>query len=103
MTMQSSSFSVYAGKYEAKREDRRPRRYTLISCGNDLLLELPDYSTLALIPAGKDAYLAGPTDQKFIFNRNQAGKIVSMNVIDPSAPYSGQNTVAQKIAEVSAY
>jgi hypothetical protein len=86
--------AVYAGKYEVKREDRRPRRYTFISCGNDLLLEMPDFSTLTLIPAGDDAYLAGPTDQKFIFNRNATGAIASMSVVNMS---NGYPVVAQKV------
>jgi len=76
------TMAACAGTYEMPEAIRGSKTRTIRLDGEQLYIDLPDYTSLELKPLGKDEFLVQPIYRKLVFYRNAEGKIEGVTAYD---------------------
>ncbi len=69
------ALAACAGTYEMPEASRGSKTRTIRLEGEQLYIDLPDYTSLELKPQGKDEFLLQPIYRRLVFYRNSEGKV----------------------------
>lgn len=92
------ALAAYVGKYELPDEEDWIKTMTIRLDGEQLYLDIPDYTAVELKPLGKDEFLAQPIYRRLVFHRNADGKIEGLiahntSKYEPKEPKTGKRLV----------
>ncbi len=73
-----AALDACVGSYDLVLEGEEPKQYNVRRDGNQLYLEMEDYTSVELKMGGKDEYLAKPISRRCIFNRSADGSVESL-------------------------
>ncbi|MBK7938562.1 MAG: DUF3471 domain-containing protein [Lewinellaceae bacterium] len=89
------ALAAFTGKYELPEEADWIKTMVIRQEGEQLYLDIPDYTAVELKPIGKDEYLAQPIYRRLAFYRNAEGKVEGLISHDtakfePKEPKTGK-------------
>lgn len=92
------ALAAFAGKYELPAEADWLKTMTIRQDGEQLYLDIPDYTAVELKPLGKDEFLAQPIYRRLAFYRNAGGKVDGLIAhdtakVEPKEPAAGKRVV----------
>lgn len=92
------ALAAFTGKYELPDEENWLKTLSIRQDGEQLYLEMPDYTAVELKPLGKDEFLAQPVYRRLVFHRDAGGKVEGLVAYNTSKLMPKEPKTGRRIA-----